>query len=155
LSLNQAGYLMNADSEGSLEPRAATARIERADRQVASSQRWHAGSMIALGCVTLAYFAALGGLAHEAGQASALPSTILVLIPIVVVYVLLGIRRKHPPAAGRELQAIERKFGNIYMLALLPAGIATELVPHPIPAVFMGIIAAVPCFVAAWRAAHL
>jgi len=145
---------MNTNSEESLEPTAATGRIERADRQVASSRRWHVGSMIALGCVTLAYFALLGGLA-QAGRTSIVPNTILVLVPVVVVYFLLGIRRRHPPAAGRELQAVERTFGNVYIVALLPAGILTVLLPHPIPAVFMGIIPALPCFLGAWRAAHL
>jgi hypothetical protein len=146
---------MDSSSEGSLEPSAATALIGRAGRVVTSSRRWHVGSMVVLGCATLAYFALLAVFAHKSGKGLGLPGVILFVLPLVVVYALLGIRRMHPSVGGRDLQAVERRFGNVYMLALLPAGVLAELVPHPVPAVFMGVIAAVPCFLGAWRAAHL
>lgn len=142
---------MSDDPREAFGPAAAAGRIEQAGKAVAVSRRWHVGSMIALGCVSLGYLALLGSLTAKGSG----PNMLLAVIPIVTVYLLLGVRRRHPPTSGRQLQAVESRWGNIYMLTLLPAGIIAVTVPHPVPAAFAGIIPAIPCFVGAWRAVGL
>ena len=141
---------MSDDPREAFGPAAAAGRIEQAGKAVAASRRWHVGSMIALGCVSLGYLALLGSTTKASG-----PNMLLTVIPIVTIYFLLGVRRRHPPTSGRQLQAVESRWGNVFMLTLLPAGIIAVTVPHPVPAAFAGIIPAIPCFVGAWRAASL
>lgn len=133
------------------DPDGATARIRRADRLVASSRRWHSGSMIALGVATIAWCAILGSIQHSRGKGFGLHDIILVVTPPLVINFLIAIRRRHPPVGSRWLKAFEYNVGNIYILVVIAASVVTMLVPHPVPAVFIGIIPALPCFYGAWK----
>lgn len=145
---------MTSSPDESFEPRAATARINQANQLVQSSRRWHVGSMVFLGCASIAYYAMLAVLKSQAGKGPNVFGIILVVAPAIVVTILVSIRAKHPLAAGRALLSAERTLGNVYMATLLPAGLLAELTPYPFPAVLMGLIPAVPCFAAVWRAAR-
>lgn len=135
-----------------LEPGIAASRIIRAQRRVRESQRWHIGSMIVLGLATLGYFVLMASLSPRNDTLHSPEMVALVVGPSVLVSLLLAVRRRHPPASGRRLLRLEHVCGWIYVIVLLPAGVATLALPHPWPAMLMGLVPAAPCFAAAWLA---
>lgn len=138
-------------SDDFMDAEAASSGISRAERRVRASMRWTVASMVLLGIATIGYLTVLGATAGHAGRSE---RAVLVVLPSVLFALLRGMRSRHPSLAGRRLQRLERSLGWVYVLLLLPAGIAAVLARGALAGALAGLVAALPCFAGAWRAAR-
>lgn len=135
----------------SFDPEEAMVRIEQAERRVRFGLRWRAASFAALGVVTIAYCAALGAVRHNGSE---LLSTVLTILPVIVVIMLMEVLGKRSAARSRRLERTEYVLAGIYAGLIFLGGLLAELLPYPLPAMLGGIPAAICCFLGAWWTAR-
>lgn len=144
---------MTNKTGNNLRPNAAVSEIHRVEERVRTSRQWYISSMLTLGIFTIAFFALVGWV-----PARSTPWYLFALIsfvPILIYFILLAIRKSHPPTSGRELRKLEIRLGYIFVLLMLTA-IAIDfflLKPYQgtVLAAFTGILPALPCFYGAWK----
>lgn len=133
-----------------LAPESALSRIDQAQGRVRQGRRWQSGTLAAVGAVTLVYFAVLGW----SDSPSGLVGMALTVLPAIAV--LAGVetwgRRSAPQS--RETVRWQQRLAVGYALLACCAGVLAVLLPHPVPAVFAGVLPAAACFVGAGRAAR-
>ncbi|WP_164217338.1 hypothetical protein [Virgibacillus sp. YIM 98842] len=141
---------MDDKTEEYIGPNQAMSIIDRSQRIVRQSRRWHMVAMLAMGLITMFFFAFLGWVPLERW---AKYEIYLVFVPIIFYQLLVSIRKKHPTTGSKELRRFERFIFNIYT-GLMVVAVATcvfLLQPGTLPAAWIGVVPALPCFYGAWR----
>lgn len=144
---------MTNNRKDSFHPDTAYSEITRVEERVRLSRRWHIGTMLALGVVTIAFFAVIGWVPREN-----IPTTLFAVVsfaPFMIYLVLQEVRKTHPTTSGRELMDIEKRLASIYVILLLVSGAVDFFLLTPyqgtVWAAWIRIIPAISCFYEAWK----
>ncbi|HET7657030.1 MAG TPA: hypothetical protein VFK37_01965 [Bacillales bacterium] len=144
---------MTNDKKDHFHPNTAFSEMNRVEERVRSSRRWHIGTMLVLGILTIAFFSVIGWVPREN-----IPTTLFAVVsfaPFMIYLVLLEVRKSHPTTSGRELMDIERRLASIYVILLLVSGVIDFFLLKPyqgtVWAAWTGIIPAIPCFYGVWK----
>lgn len=141
---------MDDKTEEYIEPNQAMSIIDRSQRIVRQSRRWHMVTMLATGLITMFFFAFLGWVPLEYW---AKYEIYVIFLPIIFYLFLVSIRKKYPTTGSPELRKFEMFIFNIYT-GLMVVAVATcifILQPGTLIAGLIGVVPALPCFYGAWR----
>ena len=144
---------MTNKPEDNLPPNEAVSEIHRVEKRVRSSRQWYISSMLTLGIFTIAFYALIGW-----APIRSIPFPLFSLIsfaPLLLYFILLYIRKSHPPTFGRGLRKLEMRLGNIFVLLMLTASAIDVFLLKPyqgtVWVAFTGILPALPCFYGVWK----
>jgi hypothetical protein len=151
-TLVNGGEEMTNKTGDNLRPNAAVSEIHRVEERVRSSRRWYISSMLTVGISTIAFFALVGWVPRSF-QRPFLP--LITFFPLLIYFILLYVRKSHPPTSGRELTNLEMRLGSIFSLLLLTAVAIDFFLLKPyqgtVWAAFTGILPSLPCFYGVWK----
>ncbi|MFC5098032.1 hypothetical protein [Amycolatopsis plumensis] len=109
-------------------------------------KRVYVGSIILLGVITLAYFAVVGAIPRAVVKPY---DSLLILFPVVLFFVVVGIRRASTSA--RDVLRTEQRLAAGYIVAMVVAGALEIFVfrQGTVAAALPGLLPAAVCFAAA------
>jgi hypothetical protein len=142
---------VNGNHDESLDPERAASRIRQARGTVRRGKRWHAGTLLALGIATAAYFALVGLISRDS-QGIVL-MLVLLLLPLGILRMLMSVREARPPAESRAMLRFESALAGVYIVLLAVAVLLDAFVLEhgTLAAALVGLLPALPCIYGAWQ----